>query len=754
MKKKPIKNKDSLRILMCTSAMEMGGAETHIFELSKKLILQGHKVMILSGGGMFAEKLEKLGALREDIDWMSLSFKKLPSLCARAKKIVKSFSPDIVHSHSRIPSLVMSYVCKKEKIPHVTTDHAKFDISSPLTKYLTRWGEKTVAVSSDLKEYLLSNFKSIKEKDIFVTVNGIDTERFCKKDRATKEKLCDELCIERNSKIILSVSRLDNTAYLCVYELLDIAKKLYERFPDSHLLIAGAGNVFEDVCARAELINKEIGKEYIKLLGARSDTDILCGVCDVFVGCARSAIEAISCRAPAIICGNGEYLGVLSKENIDFCTNSNFTARGCEKISCDTLFSDICSVLENSSDHDKITLFARELICKKYSVEKMVEDCKAAYFCAIRSGNTGYDCVITGYYGHGNSGDDALLLSVISNLRKNMPHLRICVLCKNSKELKSMLSELDVSTKGRFNIFTTLYAFARSSSLIFGGGTLLQDNTSTKSLLYYILILRLAKLMGLGTMLYANGIGPLHRAKNAKRVAKIIPELDTITLRDENSLALLQKLGVKTDNVCVTADEVLTNPVPEKAFADDICEKYWIAGIDYFVVSVRSWSKAPAQFYERLELALHSFCENTGLAPVFLVMEREHDFEITQKLSETFDEARIVFSDCNLDETVAICTNAKYVISMRLHALVYAALGNVALFGLVYDPKVESFLRQIGADKEYIDISDEQADLEGGILDGYRNFEYQSDIRAERINILKDKANNNSVIAQKFLENL
>ena len=42
-----------MKILMATMGMDIGGAETHIVELSKQLKSQGHDVIIVSNGGVY-----------------------------------------------------------------------------------------------------------------------------------------------------------------------------------------------------------------------------------------------------------------------------------------------------------------------------------------------------------------------------------------------------------------------------------------------------------------------------------------------------------------------------------------------------------------------------------------------------------------------------------------------------------------------------------------------------------------------------
>ena len=94
--------------------------------------------------------------------------------------------------------------------------------------------------------------------------------------------------------------------------------------------------------------------------------------------------------------------------------------------------------------------------------------------------------------------------------------------------------------------------------LLFGGGSLLQDTTSSKSILYYLAILFLAQKCKMRTMLYANGIGPIVNKHNRRIAAKILNKVDVITLRDDKSDEELKSLGVNKPEVIITADPAFT----------------------------------------------------------------------------------------------------------------------------------------------------------------------------------------------------
>ena len=89
-------------------------------------------------------------------------------------------------------------------------------------KYITDWGEKTVAVSEDIKTYLMDNYH-IPAGDINVTINGIDTEKFSPKTDC--EDIKKELGIKDDDTVITYVSRLDESRSL-------VAKQLIEAVPE------------------------------------------------------------------------------------------------------------------------------------------------------------------------------------------------------------------------------------------------------------------------------------------------------------------------------------------------------------------------------------------------------------------------------------------------------------------------------------------------------------------------------------------
>ena len=143
---------------------------------------------------------------------------------------------------------------------------------------------------------------------------------------------------------------------------------------------------------------------------------------------------------------------------------------------------------------------------------------------------------ISGYYGFDNFGDETILKVLVENLKKFECNPEITVFSSNPNKTST---KLDVKSIRSFNILGVIKSIIKSDCLISGGGSLLQDVPSKKSLIYYLGVIFLAQLFFKKTIIFAQGIGPIKDKKLAKLTAFILKRVKLITVRDDNSLNLL-----------------------------------------------------------------------------------------------------------------------------------------------------------------------------------------------------------------------
>ena len=157
------------KILMTLMDMEIGGAETHVLELCKTLNDQGLDVHVVSNGGVYVAELEACGIKHHRVPLHNKQFANVISSYRAIRKIIIENEFKLVHAHGRIPAFICGLLQRRLKFHLVTTAHLDFSLKFPFNK-LTNWGDRVLAVSDDIKDYLLANYKKVCEKDIRITV--------------------------------------------------------------------------------------------------------------------------------------------------------------------------------------------------------------------------------------------------------------------------------------------------------------------------------------------------------------------------------------------------------------------------------------------------------------------------------------------------------------------------------------------------------------------------------------------------------
>ncbi len=321
--------------------------------------------------------------------------------------------------------------------------------------------------------------------------------------------------------------------------------------------------------------------------------------------------------------------------------------------------------------------------------------------------------VISGYYGFKNSGDDALLLSIANQIKKDYQNAKIVVL---SNSPKRTAEEYGVNAVNRYNIFAIIWQIMTCDLLISGGGTLIQDKTSTKSLIYYLTIIKIAKIFRKKVMLYANGIGPLRSFKNIEKTKSILSDVDLITLRDNNSLAELEQIEVKKPFTEVTADPVFLLKADENG--SKVFENYNIpADKKLMCVSVRDWKENPKNFVKTIAEFCDYASSKYGIYTVFLPMQASRDYEISLKIKNKMkSDATIIGGKYPFETVLSLVSKMYLCVGMRLHSLIFSASMLVPTLGIVYDPKIKGFLADINEDK-FVDVGDISVNVLEGFLD-------------------------------------
>ncbi len=703
-----------MKVLMATMQLDIGGAETHIVELSKALARKGVEVFVASNGGAYVKELEDAGIKHFTVPLNRKNPRSLKNAYKLLEKIILDLRIDIVHAHARIPGFLCGLLHKKLKFRFVSTAHWVFTTRFPLN-LLTNWGQRSLAVSDDIKKYLIDNY-GCKAENIGVTINGVDTDKFS--ENIDYSDISAEFDFGEEKMRIVYVSRMDIDRSLAAHKLIEAVPKLLAHIPNLEVVVVGGGNDFDQIKKEADQTNEQLGKRVVITTGARTDINKFAASCDVFVGVSRAALEAMACKKPAIIAGNEGYIGIFDEDKLAASIDTNFCCRGCEETTTERLCEDLLKTLGNDKAdlRAKLGEYSLETVKKHYSVDTMANDALRMYFSVAKDspfdaalvpeikdienhlicgGKRPVDVVISGYYGFHNSGDDSILSAIISELRDMCPNISITVLSKNPAETSRLYC---VNSIDRLDFLKLWRLFGKTKLLISGGGSLIQDVTSSKSLYYYLAVMRLAKLRGAKVMLYANGIGPVTRAKNFKHIQKTLKSASYITLRDLPSKDELSQILLPEVPCEVTADPVFSLPVAEKEAVDKALLSCGVSPDErIFLVSVRDWKALDKDF----ESKICEFCEfvyNTySVKPLIVPMQKTFDKEISERIFKGLKvPAAISQNGFSPELMLGVANRCEFVLGMRLHSLIYAVKAGVPSIALDYDPKVVAVMKSIG----------------------------------------------------------
>jgi len=657
-----------MKILMLTDRMDAGGAETHIASLCASLSRAGEEVTLLSPRGRAADVLKKEGARVLCTPPFSHSPTRLLRIFLLLWRLCRREKFDILHAHARLPALLCRLLPRHLRPVTVVTVHARYD-ASPRSRRLSFWGDHTVAVSEDLRVHT-SRLFGVPYGRVTVIPNGIDLSRFTPPTIRGRER----------DLRILFASRLDEDCSRGARLLLRLLPRLLLRFPTLTLTVAGGGSAYPALVALATDVNRKAGRAVVTLTGHVEDMPALLREHGIFVGVSRAAMEAAACGCAVLLLGDEGYLGILNEITAPLAAECNLTCREHPHPCEETVLQDLSRLLSDAAVRKDCARVGMELVRRHFDLSITAERTRALYFAVTRAPHAPR-LLLGGYFGEGNLGDDAILTGVCHALREIAPDVRLEALTGGGRR---DAHRFGIPSCARRSPLAVRRALMRADLFLCGGGSLLQNKTSNRSLLYYLTLIRTAHALGTPPILFAAGVGPLIGKRARAHVCRALTLCTRVSLRDPDSARLLRRIGVDA-SLHESADPALLCPLPSHAFVRATLTASGISSPYVCLILKGGEPLTPALCSAVAHLGAR------GISPVLLVLDGKRDLAVCRRAARLLG-APLLCPD--VDELLAILSHASLTLTARLHAMILSSSVGVPAVGLLSDsgdPKISSF---------------------------------------------------------------
>lgn len=693
-----------MKIIHLISGGDVGGAKTHVLSLLKGLSRTEEVRLVCFMEGPFAQEARELGI--ETIVYPDKNVLRVASVLAGE---INAGGYQVVHCHGSRANLIGSLLRRKIQAPVVTTVHSDYrlDYLGRPIHHLTYGTINTICVrkipyhigvSDAMAELLIA--RGFDPQTMFSIYNGVEfTPVEPAMDRRTYLNSIG-LQTEADSVVFGIAARL--SAVKDVGTLIRGFARTVRQVPSARLVIAGDGEQMADL---RRLAGETCPQGSVCFAGWVGDMESFYNAMDVNTLTSLSetfpyALTEGARHQCATIASRVGGIPDLIEHGV---TGLLFTAQNDEELA-----EQMISLAQDDSLRQRLGRQLYEKARRDFSASATVEKQKEIYRIMIRRSQRPRrkrdGVLICGAYGKGNAGDDSILHAIVGQMQHIDPDMPLYVLTRTPRETKIQYRIGAVHT---FNLPGFLRIMRHTKLYLNGGGSLIQDVTSTRSLYYYLASIHLAKATGNRVLMYGCGIGPITHPINMRWAGRVIDRyVDGVTLREDTSQDELVRMGVRKPSIYVTADPaLLLHPADDDRVDGWFLRNHLDPGGHYAMFVVRNWpgygEKAPC-FAAAAEAVKRKF----GLTPIFLALETKHDQSACHLAADQMKSACPVLTVPNDgDLIVGILGRMEVVVSMRLHALIFAAAVGTPVVGAVYDPKVRAFLDYMGK-KHYMDLED------------------------------------------------
>ncbi len=318
----PVSAADRLVVMQLLPALDQGGVERGTLELAKALVTEGHRSLVVSGGGEQVAQLEREGSTHVVLP---IGAKRLATLrtVGKLRVLIERERPHILHLRSRLPAWVARLALRGVDSPPlvVTTVHGAYSVSR-YSAVMTR-GDRVIAVSEFIRDYIQENYPAVDPSKIEVIHRGVSSEVFShgfEPDSAWLQQWRSEFPHLTGRPTILLPARI--TQLKGHMDYLQMVALLKEEYPDlAALVVGGVANSRRRYMKELRSLVTGYGLEqHCYFLGSRHDLREIMAVTNVVLSLSkrpeafgRTVLEALRLGVPVVAYNHGGVSEIMTR---------------------------------------------------------------------------------------------------------------------------------------------------------------------------------------------------------------------------------------------------------------------------------------------------------------------------------------------------------------------------------------------------------------------------------------------------------
>jgi len=360
-----------MNILQVLPSLDVGGVETGTIDLAKYLVSCGHKVIVISGGGLLVKELSAINARHYTLPVGKKSLFGIFNMTKSIAEIIRREDIDIVHARSRVPALAAFYASKLTNKVFITTAHGYY--KKHLLSEVMGWGRYVIVASNMMAKHMVNTF-GVPYERIRLIPRGVDLARFKFRDPKTHHP---------QGFTIGMVSRI--TTLKGHVDFIKAIAMLNHEIPQLKVIIAGSApraKYGEDLRSLARRLGLS---RTIEFVGPKEDVPAIMSELDVLVSATitpeafgRVIIEAQATGVPVVATRVGGVVDIIEDEK---------TGLLCRPQDPRGIADKILRLYKDRQLWEDIAIRARENVEKYYNLETMMTKTIAVYEEALRSLN-------------------------------------------------------------------------------------------------------------------------------------------------------------------------------------------------------------------------------------------------------------------------------------------------------------------------------------------------------------------------------